>query len=121
MLTWTIRLTTRQWLLLVEGNGELERAIRMLQKKVRQLDEEIGGETDCPLDTEEEKTSRAPALALAPAKMKEDGHYYYIIMIRRPTHSSVVTSRLQRNMPSSKLVLGNLSATHRPIQRSSRI
>ena len=66
-----------QWLLPVEGNGELERAIQMLPKKVRQLDEEIGGETDHPLDTEQEMTSRAPAPA--PAKIKEDVRHHYII------------------------------------------
>ena len=37
----TMRLTTRQWLMPVEGNGQLKRAVRMLQRKVQQLDEEV--------------------------------------------------------------------------------
>ena len=39
----------------VEGNGGMQKAIRMLQRKVRQLDEELaGGDPNHPFDTEEE-------------------------------------------------------------------
>ena len=83
MLMLTMRLTTCQWMFPVEGNGELKRAIRMLQKKMRQLDEEIIGDCNHPLDTVEEMTSKAPATATAPmtpaTAKKEEVQYYYVM------------------------------------------
>ena len=75
----TMRLTTRQWLMPVEGNGQLERAVRMLQRKVQQLDEEVSGDFDHLLDTEDEVNQDAPPPAQAskvPAKKKEVRYYY---------------------------------------------
>ena len=85
MKTKTMRLTTRQWLMPVEGNGELERAVRMLQRKVLQLDEEVSGDFDHLLDTEEELNQDAPATAApsvaqaSTAKKKEEVRYYYVL------------------------------------------
>ena len=89
MLTSTMRLTTRQWMLPIEGNGDLARAVRMLQKKVKQLDEEIAGDYEHPLDTEEELTSNAPATRASRASTatmpsmqkdkKEEIRYYYVM------------------------------------------
>ena len=41
MLTETMKLSASQWMLPVEGNGEMARAIRMLQKKVFQMENDL--------------------------------------------------------------------------------
>ena len=67
----------------VVGNGELARAIRMLQKKIMQLDEEFAGDYDHPLDTEEELNADAPAPPTAtksmPKQEKDEIQYYYVM------------------------------------------
>ena len=64
---------------------QLERAVRMLQRKVLQLDEEVSGDFDHLLDTEEELNQDAPPAAAAaaaaqasrvPVKKKEVRYYY---------------------------------------------
>ena len=68
----------------IEGNGQLEKEIRMMQMKVRQLNEEMAGECDHPMDTEDDilfnERGPSPAVtAAAAAAKKEETHYYYVM------------------------------------------
>ena len=68
----------------IEGNGQLERAVRMMQMKVRHLDEEMAGEYDHPMDTEEDIAcnERGPTPTVATAATvarKEETRYYYVM------------------------------------------
>ena len=141
MLTATmVKLSASQWMLPVEGNGEMARAIRMLQKKVFQMENDLH---ETSVEDEEildrmsydpnvnvfgnEKKSEYKASMECKAyqgKAKDEGPRYFMFymesMITKHCRSSEGMWQIIKSTNNNNLALGSLLGTRLVTVRSSR-